>query len=83
MAEEIKVGTKSKLPKIVDVTRQKRVPELSLFMVTQFKQQSIIVLEDRLLELGIIVPHETIEELLPALIEVGKIYYDLTVPRPF
>lgn len=76
MAEVIDVEKKK--PKII-VTEVKPAPapDLSFLNEQQFQREAVIVLEDRLLQLGIVIPRDRIKRLAPALTEIGKLYYSL------
>jgi len=52
-------------------------PNLPRMSVPQFREEAVRILEDRLLFLGIIIPKSKIKRLAPALIDIGKKYYEL------
>lgn len=83
MAELIRVNPKTKKKEIeVSVVQPKKAPNLSKAMSTQFKQESIEILEDRFLYLGIIIPKGKLKRLAPALVEIGKKYYEAASITP-
>ena len=83
MAEIIRVNQKSKKKEIeVKVVQPKKAPNLPKTVSTQFKQEAIEKLEDRLLYLGIVIPKGKLKMLAPALVKIGKKYYEAVDTTP-
>lgn len=83
MAELIRVNPKTKKKELkVELIQPKKAPSLPKITSFQFKQESIDVLEDRLLYLGIIIPKNKLKRLAPALEEIGKKYYEAVDVEP-
>jgi len=76
MAKVINVDKKK--PKItVTEVKPEPAPDLSFLYEQQFQRESVMLLEDRLLQLGIIIPRDKIKRLAPAFTNIGKLYYSL------
>lgn len=76
MSEVIKVPKKKPAVKVTEV-KTPPAPDLSFLNDQQFQREAVIALEDRLLQLGIVIPRDRIKRLAPALTEIGKLYYSL------
>jgi len=81
MAEIIRTKPRSKKSSVtVKEVQPKSVPNLSRMVMPQFRAEAIQVLEERLLFLGIVIPKTKLKRLAPALVDIGKKYYELANP---
>lgn len=81
MSEIIKVPKKKPTVRVVEA-EPVIAPDLSFLSDQQFQREAVIMLEDRLLYLGIVIPRERIKRLAPALTNIGKLYYKLASEKP-
>lgn len=82
MAEIIRTKPKNKKTSVtVKEVQPKPVPSLSKMVVPQFRAEAVRILEERLLFLGIIIPKTKLKRLAPALVDIGKKYYELANPN--
>lgn len=81
MSEVIKVPKKTPSVKVTEV-KQQPAPDLSFISDQQFQRNAVITLEERLLQLGIVIPRDRIKLLAPAFTKIGKAYYSLAASNP-
>jgi hypothetical protein len=82
MAEIIRPTIRRKKSSVVvKEIKPNPAPNLPRMSAPQFKAEAIQILEERLLYLGVVIPKSKIKRLAPALVQIGKKYYELAEPH--
>lgn len=77
------IDTRQKKKKniIIKEVKPEPAPDISFAYRYQFKAEALTILDDKLSELGIVIPRNRMEQLENALVDIGKLYYSYVTTK--